>query len=160
MALSQDEIMQIKQLIAQDNVSNRFRLSPSNRHIHNNVDAPFVYLPYSIFGGLVLIDGTINPPAANATPGFLPAGWVSVKNATGDYIVTHNLGTTMYSVVFSSLANTALGFVAAIDENKFQVDFFDTATQTLTDSPFGFILVQFDNNSATFPKYTKGSVIN
>lgn len=28
---------------------------------------------------------------ANGTAGFLPSGWSSVKNSTGDYTVTHNL---------------------------------------------------------------------
>ena len=34
---------------------------------------------------------------------FLPAGWTSVKNGAGNYTVTHNLGTTRYAVVATSV---------------------------------------------------------
>lgn len=60
-----------------------------------------------------LIDGTKSLPGATAYAGYLnngtavllPTGWTSGKNGTGDYTVTHNLGTTNYAVAVTAVAN-------------------------------------------------------
>lgn len=36
---------------------------------------------------------------ANGTANFLPSGWSVIRGGNGDYTLTHNLGTTLYSFV-------------------------------------------------------------
>ncbi len=107
----------------------------------------------------MLIDGTINPPAVGADSGILPTGWVSTYEGTGQYLITHNLGTKFYSVVCQSLSSSGLACIVASNENAFGVVFFDTSTQTATDSPFFFNLTQVNNKKQTPQSYQPSGVL-
>lgn len=83
------------------------------------------------FAGTVNGDGT----AAN-----LPTGWTSSTSSPGVYTVTHNLGTTAYSVVATSYNNGARFIdVESMTSNTFQVFLFNV-TPSGTNSNFNFIL--------------------
>lgn len=67
----------VQQELRQWDSANRFRINSMNRHIHNNVDSPFVFLPYSIYTGCVpyLYDITPGVNEANGLRIILPQDW-------------------------------------------------------------------------------------
>ena len=146
---------QIKALIRQEmrtnDSSNRFRLNPTNRHIHNNTDAPFVYLPYQLYAGFVPYDGDVN----GILESILPAGWAITYNGTGDYTITHSLGTMLYSFVAipAQSTNQVVSPVASSFANQVDIGWFDS-TSTRQDTSFTFILMLLQGNSSAFPSYT------
>lgn len=71
----------------------------------------------------------------------LPTGWTSSKNSTGIYVVTHNLGTTNYTVVCGADNNLTVSGGAG-GANSFTVYCRAGDTGAATDSQFGFILVK------------------
>lgn len=85
------------------------------------------------YGGVVTSTGTAGTP--------FPSGWTAGKNATGDYTVTHNLGTTNYVVVGSAISGgkILLWSQSSSDGNQFNILTFNTAG-TSTDTTFSFIL--------------------
>lgn len=82
--------------------------------------------------------GRVDSGGAAGTP--FPTGWTSVKNSTGNYTVTHNLGTTAYAPVVSAVGSTAVtARVPGINANNVQVYTTDSAG-SLVDSAFSFII--------------------
>lgn len=130
--------------------ANRFRLTPTNRHIHNNIDAPYVFLPYQIYGGFVPYDGDVN----GILESILPQGWKVVYNGTGDYSIVHNLGTLVYSFVANATQSTnqIVTPVVSTFTDELQVIWFDSAGAE-QDTSFNFILLVLENNTANFPTY-------
>lgn len=135
--------------------ANRFRLTPTNRHVHNNTDAPFVFLPYQIYGGFVPYDGDVN----GVLEAILPRGWTVTYNGAGSYSIFHNLGTFNYIVVAtaSQSTNVVVACVSESFENQVDFNWFDTSSAN-QDTSFNFILILLNGNSATFPTYVTQNV--
>jgi hypothetical protein len=85
-----------------------------------------------VYGGYVYAAGTAL---------LLPAGWTSAKTSTGAYTVTHNLGTTRYSIV-ATAAGATFGAcsVYAINANDFHLSIVSMGA-SLQDTDFTFILL-------------------
>lgn len=132
----------------------RFQLSPNNRHVHNNVDAPYVFLPYAVYAGFVPYDLT-----ASGLESILPNGWTVRYDATGYYTIVHNLGTSLYALVADATqsTNAVVSPVVSPFDNEVTVAWFDN-TDTATDTSFNFVLVQVNNKSDTFPTYNAKNV--
>lgn len=156
MPLTEQQVRQIaQQEIAKGNNSSRFQLSPTSRHIHNNVDAPFVYLPTLTYGGKVLSSGESSVP--------FPSSFRARQIATGLYFITTNMDESSYSVICSPAGNAIVpvNFVSHIIEtvndgtygSGFYVCFFDTSTQVNTDTDFYFQLFQVANTGDAYTKY-------
>lgn len=83
----------------------------------------------SVFGGVI---------GANGVPtAYFPAGWTSSQLGAGDYIVTHNIGSSVYSLVVSSAAFTTNIF--SKDANTFEVNSL-TAAGAGTNQQVNFIV--------------------
>jgi len=78
--------------------------------------------------------------AAAGTSVRLPTGWSSVKNSTGDYTVTHNLGTGNYTITCEMLGNTGEWYVYSLAANSFGIRTYNLNTTTLTDKQWMFIM--------------------
>lgn len=65
-----------------------------------------------VFAGVVASDGT---------GVILPTGWTSVQNGTGDYTITHNLGSGSYVVVASPITGHFRCQIAVQTANTFQI---------------------------------------
>ena len=91
-------------------------------------------LDTKVYGGQVNSAGTAV---------YLPTGWSSVRNAAGNYTITHNLGTTSYAPVVSLNGSTTLSITAiTINANNFSVIAFVPASGVNTDSAFNFVVVR------------------
>lgn len=133
-------------------------------HIHNNLDSPqlsFIGLsdvPSSFsgqagrvlkvnptgtgiifsstgisYGGVVLSGGTAGTP--------FPAGWSVAHTGTGDYTITHNLGTTNYTFVGTLFANTG-AIITFNQQNSNTMEILvKDLTGTLVDRTFSFIVL-------------------
>ena len=76
-----------------------------------------------------------------ATTSVLPSGWTVVKNSTGNYTVTHSLGSALYTLVVSHYAGIPLVAVGHnILANTFSVLSWNTTTDVAADSIFHFTL--------------------
>jgi len=73
----------------------------------------------------------------------LPSGWTCTKNATGTYTVTHNLGTTDYTVVVSPEYSATVGFAGIYSKaaNAFAC-YVANASGTPIDRNWHFILIE------------------
>lgn len=135
-------------------------------HTHNNIDStnfPFLNLsdvPKTYNGhageglivkttenglefgssGSVVYAGYIN---SGGTAGSLPVGWSSSKTGTGQYTLTHNLGTANYSCLANAAFAGAFMKFNAINTNDVQFVFLDH-NANLTDTRFYFILAFFN----------------
>lgn len=90
-------------------------------------------LPTAGYGGHVASGGTAT---------HLPSGWTSAKTGTGQYTVTHNLGSANYSAIAMSYGASSFCKFNAVNANDVQFVFLD-ATGNLNDSEFYFILITF-----------------
>lgn len=153
---NEQQIRQIaQQEISKAQASSRFQLSPTNRHIHNNVDAPFVFLPYTMYGGWVPYDGNIN----GILETILPKGWTVVHDTTGLYEIHHNLNNSTYSFVAvpTQSTNQVCSPVVESFNNVCYIGWFDTSNAPV-DTSFNFILMEFADNNGTFPTYHTNNV--
>lgn len=99
----------------------------------DNQLVPKKYCDTRSFGGQVASDGTATA---------LPTGWTSSKPGTGQYTVTHNLGTTSYGVAALAIdANWRTINCSAITANSFSVITWN-ATPANADLPFTFVLTK------------------
>jgi len=71
----------------------------------------------------------------------LPAGWSAVKDSTGRYTVTHNLGVLMGGSGSGAGSNDLVNVYFA-DANSFQVSSTDATTNMLSDGLFTFIVME------------------
>lgn len=67
-------------------------------HTHNGIDSPTLQ-PTTVTTTTIAYSGYINNDGTSTN---VPTGWTSVKNSTGNYTITHNLGITTYNVVATS----------------------------------------------------------
>lgn len=121
-------------------------------HTHNGVDSPPIVLPTLTFVGKIPA-----VPLASFQEYFLPAGWsVSFVNSDDGYHITHNLGSTSLGVVVTPYTSASVGyspFVLIDSPNQFTVYFYDL-TPSSTNSPFFFMVTQFDNPLGSFSPYS------
>ena len=71
-----------------------------------------------------------------------PSGWSVTKNSTGDYTITHNLGTTTYAVLTTEEGSQTLVWpVISKGANSFEVLGNDYTTNTSVDGTMAFNLL-------------------
>ena len=156
----------IQQAIDQNATANQFAVSDTPFHTHNGSDSQSLKftkmfdVPSSYYqhgGDVVKVNssetalefGAVTIPlvyggviAANGTATVISTGWTSSTFGAGEYTITHNLGTTNYSVVVSPLTDSGVGYSMAIyayDATTVTVFAYDS-TNTLHDHAFTFIL--------------------
>lgn len=86
--------------------------------------------------------GSLSSTGDGSAGAVFPSGWTSAKNSTGDYTITHNLGTTDYTVVATSLNDYTVMEILTQNSNNVNIRSFVTTTGALIDSGFNFILIQ------------------
>jgi len=97
-----------EQMYAQE--ATRYGVAKVPVHRHNGIDTvqieyqDILNRPGELYGGKVNDNGDAI---------YLPAGWTSTRTGTGEYTVTHNLGTTAYAVLLTGIGN---GFYTLADE--------------------------------------------
>jgi hypothetical protein len=74
----------------------------------------------------------------------LPAGWTSARNGTGDYTITHNLGSAAYIVLLQSDGAASVPVIHTRGSNSLRTTFFSLAA-SLTDTSFDFQIIIDDN---------------
>lgn len=92
---------------------------------------PTIKLFGAIYGGSVFTGGT---------SAGLPTGWTSVKAASGQYTVTHNLGTSSYAVVATTISVNTRALSTVASTNSFTVYAGNATNSGPEDNPFTFIL--------------------
>ncbi len=162
--MDEQKIRQIAKQVAQEemrsfNSNSRFGQSPIQRHIHNNIDSPFVFQP------ILTYIGAIN---STGVPSLLPKGWTSTLiTAAGPsyaYQITHNLASnsgsttggfsSFYSVVASSQRiDIPVTVLVAERKDDFFVAFANLAGGSETAS-FTFILTVVNNRNTQLPVYS------
>lgn len=91
---------------------------------------PVVVLPY---GGSV--DSTCASPV-------LPAGWTAaVDGGTNIYTITHNLGTTAYSVVCNTNSFSLVPVLQSVNANTFTIDFENNSSGLAFAVNWTFVLI-------------------
>lgn len=114
----------------------QFGVSKVPFHTHNGVDSSLVsYADVlnapQLYGGSVLSTGVAGS--------FFPSTWSVAHTATGRYTITHNLGTTSYSIVANNQSTTYVCSIVSLSANTVEIDIYNSTT--LTDSAFNFILL-------------------
>lgn len=70
--MTPEQIRQIvREEIQKSSSSSRFGLAPISRHIHNNIDSPFVFQPILTYSGLVGVGNSVTFVAVTATGAFV-----------------------------------------------------------------------------------------
>jgi hypothetical protein len=82
--------------------------------------------------------GAFNSAGTTQTP--FPTGWSLNKTGTGTYEITHNLGTTSYTVTATPLGAYNIVQVASRNSNTFELYAVDRATGSLANTGMNFIL--------------------
>lgn len=110
-------------------------------HIHNGTVSPRINANTDIIGtlGSVVYAGAVN---SDGTTNHLPSGWTSSRTGVGQYTVTHNLGSALYSAPAIASGATAFPKFNAVNINDVQYVFLNDAA-SLTDTKFFFILTAF-----------------
>lgn len=122
----------------------------TTRHIHNGVDAPYVYDSNALFAGVII---------TSEFPALLPKGWTITKVATGTCDVTHNLG-EVNQIVWVASAIGAGGATLPVpiivgDKNRIEFAWFDAnAAAAPIDTTFFFIGLQVNNKDYTPNQYS------
>lgn len=73
---------------------------------------------------------------------YLPSGWSSSRTSVGVYVITHNLGTTLYAPVASANGGTVATSAGGITTTTFGVTTFNSTTGSATDVPFNFVVAR------------------
>ena len=155
----------IQQAIDQNATANQFAVSDTPFHTHNGADSQrFSFknlsdVPNSYYqkaGFAVTVNSTetglefdkVNSGYAgyvnsDGTAGHLPSGWSSSTTGTGQYTVTHNLGTANYSAIAMSYASNSICKFNSVGTTNVQFVFLDSKTQSLNNTEFYFILIPF-----------------
>lgn len=131
---------------------NRFNVSSTQRHIHNNIDSPYVFQPILTYIGLINEDGSA---------AVLPNGWSSVR-AGGIYTITHNIESKTglinasfgapYSIVTQCQGDGILSSFVQEGLQVFTVEWKNPAG-VVFDTAFSFILTVVNNKSQQLPTY-------
>lgn len=103
----------------------QFGVSPILHHKHTGgSDGP--QINYASLLGIPNQQSYAGTVDSGGTAVLLPSGWSAVQNGTGDYTVSHNLGTVNYGVGATINTNDLSSFraiisIAAISAGSFQV---------------------------------------
>jgi hypothetical protein len=139
----------VQQEIKAHSSSARFGLNSIPRHIHNNVDSPFVFQPLLTYIGFVNYDGTSL---------FLPKGWTINYDggSPGAYAITHNLSTSNYAAIACAQqsTNTVVDVVISQFSSSIEFDWFSAGAVAPADTSFTFIISLLNNSQQTNPLYT------
>jgi hypothetical protein len=127
----------------------RFGLNPLQRHIHNNLDSPFVFQPILTYIGVINHVGV---------PVLLPKGWtMQASGFAGVYTVVHNLGkSAFYAVTANAYNSSGTGYdtiTVLPQENSVTFLVFDPATHGASVCDFNFILTVVNNRATQVPTY-------
>lgn len=148
----------VRDELTRNNNGARFGVNNIPFHTHNGIDSPSIFSPTITYTGYIPSDGLVNQ-----TPFvFLPTGWtveLQFPGTTDIYKVTHNLGTSFYSVVVNQVGpggSTVVNQVVAYD-NYFEVAWFNGGTFYQKD--FFFTLTQVNNKRNALPTYTLSGAI-
>jgi len=126
------------------------------QHVHNNIDAPFIYSPTMVYVGVVRFENGFyrNLP--------FPQGWGVEKSLSvdGRYRITHNLNTVLYTVQITPLSTdppfavpTPLAScIFDTTPTTFEVQFLDIGGVP-RDTSFHFNLTVINNNKSGWPSY-------
>jgi len=99
-------------------------------HKHTGSD-----MTQKIGNAVTIYHGRVEETGDEGTP--FPTGWTSVKNSTGRYTVTHNLGTTNYTLLISGQGIGFFFIDGAPAANDFDVGY-NEAGGSLGDRNFYF----------------------
>lgn len=142
---------QIQSQIHRISQSNRFNVSNTQRHIHNDIDSPFVFQPILTYIGTIEYNGSV---------GLLPVGWTvdTVDEGGGRflYVINHNLNTRLYSFVTTAQQslNSIVTPIAESLANSVEVAWFTTgSTPGLANTSFSFVLTTIANKNTKLPRY-------
>lgn len=124
----------------------QFSVSAIPNHLHDNIGSPKIsYKNLTNIPSETSFGGSV---ASSGTATFLPKGWTSVRNATGDYTITHNLKLTNYSVTTNAIgpvptSDILIGVFYSIAANSFSLQFVfnnSSGVGTTANTAFDFIL--------------------
>lgn len=90
--------------------------------------------------GAVIYSGRIGSTGTELSP--TPDSWTVATPATGEYVITHNLGDTGYAVVVSTDDNDAVAYVDAKGSDDFTVKI-TTLGDVAVDNAFYFTLALY-----------------
>lgn len=92
------------------------------------------YIDGRIYAGFVNVDGTPGTP--------FPVGWTSAVSGSPNIDVTHNLGTTAYSVVTTAFysSNYVVPVITQMNANTFRVNFIGIGGNASAIQAFSFAL--------------------
>ncbi len=114
----------------------QYKVGPVPYHTHNGVDS-FLITTSSTPAYSIAYPGIVG---SGGTSVLLPTGWTSAKQATGDYLITHNLGTTDYavsSIIWNSSQATV--FIADQQANTLNL-YIKTTADAFADHQFSFTI--------------------
>lgn len=125
-----------------ENLQNRIQTleQQMKEHYHNGVVGRRINV-YDIDG---LKKGTVTYAGGVGTSLTLPAGWSSSHPGTGQFVITHNLGTLNYSVTCEIMSPTdtrATGISRST--NSFQINIGNSNNSGGQDYDFNFIVIPF-----------------
>lgn len=98
--------------------------------------------PKQYVDGLTASKAYIGVATSTGASTPFPTGWTWTKNGAGDYTITHNLGTTSYIVVATSINDTTVVVIASQSTNSFNVTSWLSTTGNKIDDGFNFILIK------------------
>lgn len=97
---------------------------------------PKNYVDSKIYAGFVNLDGSSGLP--------FPTGWTSANLSSGAYRITHNLGTTNYSVVatlnYLNDGNLRVALLALKTSTTFDIELFGFGSGSNSNGAFSFAL--------------------
>lgn len=130
----------------------QFSLQNIPIHYHNGVDSTPVFSPTLAYAGHVAYEDTFT----GSGQFFLPTGWTATQQSTGSYLITHNLGTALYSFVASATQSTNEKVFPVINpfNDSVEVNWFDI-NGAFTDTSFNFVLVQGNNKKSPLIQYVQ-----
>lgn len=134
------------------NSQDRVEINPNDSFIAYNNDNPVVIIDSNgiSLGGAGLPQTFSGAVTSLGVSIYLPSGWSSVRNALGDYTITHNMDvSTGYSVVLTPITGHFRGKLVSTGPTSFNITFQESVYdmsglytgETLVDTDFNFIVV-------------------
>ncbi len=143
----------VQEEIRKNNNSSRFNVNPISQIKLNNLNVSASPASVITYIGFIPYDGGTDPTLKY----LLPNGWTVTHPSDGNYLITHNLGTQLYSIVITPAQSTNQPVFPFVDpfSNSVDISFIETfgVSPSFQDTSFNFVLVQINNKVAAFPKY-------